>query len=44
LIHSAIEAGRLEVAARLLDDRIGRRASPRDARRRAALPVRVTTD
>ena len=37
LIHCAIESGRVELAAELLDERIGRRGSPRDARLRAGL-------
>jgi hypothetical protein len=37
LIYSAIEAGRFELARSLLDARLDRRSSPRDAARRAGL-------
>lgn len=41
LVHSAIRAGRTELAADLLAARLDRRSSPRDTQRRAAL---VTAD
>jgi hypothetical protein len=37
LIHCAVEARRFELAASLLDARLDRRSSPRDAARRAEL-------
>lgn len=37
LIYCALDSGRLELAASLIDTRMDRRHSPRDARRRAAI-------
>ncbi len=41
LVYALAESGRTERAAEVLDRRLGRRASPLDARRRAALATRA---
>jgi hypothetical protein len=41
LVHCAVEAGRVEIAGSVLDGRLDRRSSPRDARRRTELGARL---